>query len=64
MKKGEGVIEGIFVNGMPLELCSANADAAAVAQHEENKSISQSAKKAVIGEPRMVPPKQETQPSQ
>lgn len=58
MKKGEGVIEGIFINGMPLELCGSQADTAVQEnQRKELKESDGTAKKIRIAEPGMVPPK-------
>ncbi len=62
MKKGDGVIEGIFVNGIPLESCSntaaieaAKAGNAADGQEKSGFSLD----KPRIVEPKMVPPKEE-----
>ena len=57
MKKGEGVIEGIFINGMPLELCGSAAEQAAANAQKTQVDNTSTKKKLRIGEPGMVPPK-------
>lgn len=58
MKKGDGVIEGVFINGMPLELCGSQADSAAAENlRREQERSSTADKKLRIGDPGMVPPK-------
>lgn len=60
MKKGEGVIEGIFVNGIPLE-SSSNGAAMKAAREKANGSQETASKsnKSHIAEAGMVPPKEE-----
>ncbi|MCH4187132.1 MAG: hypothetical protein LKF74_02450 [Megasphaera sp.] len=60
MKKGEGVIEGIFVNGIPLE-SSSNGAAMKAARDAANGSQETASKstKPRIAESGMVPPKEE-----
>lgn len=55
MKKGDGIIEGIFVNGIPLEACS---NAAAI-EASRNQSTASSGVANRLVEPGMVPPKEE-----
>lgn len=55
MKKGDGIIEGIFVNGIPLEACS---NAAAI-EASRNQSTASSGGANRLVEPGMVPPKEE-----
>ena len=55
MKKGEGVIEGIFINGMPLELCGSAADSQVLENSRRDNEAAP--KKLRIAEPGMVPPK-------
>lgn len=55
MKKGEGVIEGVFVNGVPLEASSTGAAMAAKQVRNEKTT----APKVRIVESSMVPPKEE-----
>ena len=55
MKKGEGVIEGIFVNGVPLEAGSTGAAMAA----KQVKNEKTTAPKVRIVASSMVPPKEE-----
>ena len=59
MKKGEGVIEGIFVNGMPLEFCGSEAEktAESLAGKAAGKPAA-SVKTHILGSA-MVPPKQQ-----
>lgn len=57
IKKGDGVIEGIFVNGMPLELCSSQALEAA--QHTGPAMSSGQPGQPGLGEAGMVPPQGE-----
>lgn len=62
MKKGQGVIEGIFVNGIPLEECSDGAAmeaARAKWEREKAEGALPSLKKPRIVEPNMVPPIEE-----
>lgn len=56
MKKGDGIIEGIFVNGIPLEACS-NAAAIEASRKQSNASSLLDTKRIV--QPSMVPPKEE-----
>ena len=60
MKKGDGIIEGIFVNGIPLE-SSSNGAAIKAAKEAEEKLQGSSSKsdKLRITESGMVPPKEE-----
>lgn len=60
MKKGDGVIEGIFINGMPLELCGSEAEKAAAALANKSAGQPDTSVKARIVERSMVPPKEET----
>lgn len=62
IKKGDGVIEGIFINGVPLEACSNSAaiEATRKQQHDTTKKNSTGTfDKPRIVEPGMVPPKEE-----
>ncbi len=56
MKKGDGIIEGIFVNGIPLEACS-NAAAIEASRQQSHASSLLDTKRIV--QPTMVPPKEE-----
>lgn len=53
MKKGDGIIEGIFVNGVPLEACSNAAAMEATRQPEPKENAGKSVRIADSG---MVPP--------
>lgn len=60
IKKGEGVIEGVFVNGMPLEACSTAAALEASRQNNDSGDSSEGQlKRPHIVESGMVPPKEE-----
>ncbi|WP_301860747.1 hypothetical protein [uncultured Megasphaera sp.] len=61
MKKGEGVIEGIFINGIPLEECSNGAamEAARKSQESAASRSDQTFNTPRIIESGMVPPKEE-----
>ena len=60
MKKGDGVIEGIFVNGVPLESSSTEAAMKAAAEDRGNSQGSTTkVNKPRIAESGMVPPKEE-----
>lgn len=55
MKKGDGVIEGIFVNGIPLE----SSSTAAALQDKQGADVQGKNPKVRIVESSMVPPKEE-----
>ena len=55
MKKGDGVIEGIFVNGIPLE----SSSTAAALQDKKGADVQGKNPKVRIVESSMVPPKEE-----
>lgn len=63
IKKGDGVIEGIFINGVPLESCSNGAAIEATREQQKGTTKKSSTGKAFdkprIVEPGMVPPKEE-----
>lgn len=56
MKKGDGIIEGIFVNGIPLE---ASSNAAAMAASRQSGQGNEAVVKPRIVDSGMVPPKEE-----
>ncbi len=59
MKKGQGVIEGVFVNGIPLEECSDDAAVEAARKKKEQpqqNGILSALEKTRIVESGMVPP--------
>lgn len=56
IKKGDGIIEGIFVNGIPLE---ASSKAGAVEASRQAAQAGETAAKPRIVESGMVPPKEE-----
>lgn len=62
MKKGQGVIEGVFVNGIPLEECgngAAMAEARAKKEDEQKQKTASVFNKPSIVESGMVPPTEE-----
>lgn len=63
IKKGDGVIEGVFINGVPLESCSNGAAIEATREQQKGMTTKSSMGKAFdkprIVEPGMVPPKEE-----
>ena len=62
MKKGQGVIEGVFVNGIPLEECgngAAMAEARAKKEAEQKQKTASVFNKPSIVESGMVPPTEE-----
>lgn len=56
MKKGDGIIEGIFINGIPIE---ASSNAAAMAASRQNGQGGDTVTKPRIVDSGMVPPKEE-----
>lgn len=63
IKKGDGVIKGIFINGVPLEACSNGAAIEETRKQQHGTTDTASAGKAFdkprMVEPGMVPPKEE-----